>query len=627
MAEPTDPGAVARALGRGAIVGAGGSAPVGWESAPRVVIDDAVVRDPASVLDELHGHWARREPVVVEVGVEVGALREPETETRAPYLLDPSFELGRERLYFLARSNNVDARSGSPVWGGALEAARLGASASAEADVVLPDGRRAWIDGGPRAGAVAVPDGHVVVHRVRVEEGSLEPDVVAGEPGELAPDQLAAVVHDAGPARIIAPAGSGKTRVLTERFRLLVRGRGWGSSSVTAVAYNVRAKDEMQSRLGDLSAGGLRSVRTLHSLGNAIVRAGSAVGDVIDERQVRERIQPLVEVRPKANTDMYAPYLEALGEVRLGLVPPAVVEAERDDVPGFASMFERYREGLARDRVIDHDEQIYGALEVLLRDVTVRRRFQRECRHLLVDEFQDLTPAQLLLLRLVAAPAYDVFGVGDDDQVIYGYAGADPDFLIRYDRFFPGAGFHDLEVNYRCPPDVVDAARTLLTYNRRRVPKTIRAARTADDGALTVVAAPAGELAGRAFASVQARLADGVAATDLAVLARVNSALLPIQVLCTDAGIPCWTPVAVSVLNRTGSTASLAYLRMANAIAAGKKVEGDDVDIALRRPPRGIPPQVRERIRGRRWTLEALGAIADGLSGKAHDGFLDLLLL
>ena len=119
---------------------------------------------------------------------------------------------------------------------------------------------------------------------------------------------------------------------------------------------------------------------------------------------------------------------------------------------------------------------------------------QRSCRHLLVDEFQDLTPAHVLLLRLLALPELDVFGVGDDDQCIYGHAGADPAFLIDYDTLFPGAGQHALHVNYRCPVAVVDAASTLLGYNLRRIPKSIVAGPTNDDadGALARPRARAG---------------------------------------------------------------------------------------------------------------------------------------
>ena len=99
-------------------------------------------------------------------------------------------------------------------------------------------------------------------------------------------------------------------------------------------------------------------------------------------------------------------------------------------------------------------EQIYRALELLLTRPDIRRRAQRAGTHLLVDEFQDLTPAFLLLVRLVAGPPLQVFGVGDDDQTIYSYAGASPDHLVDFDRWFPGAAHHALEVNYRCPPEV-----------------------------------------------------------------------------------------------------------------------------------------------------------------------------
>jgi len=609
-------------LGRGLLVAPGGPVPDPWHGAPRVRIDDSALRNPNDTARTLHEHWARRVPQVVEIAVDPDELRAPERDDRPPYALTPSFEFARERCYFLARSNNYDHRRGTLVWGPAIEAVRLGATPADDADIRLPDGRLAWCDGGPRAAAAPVPPQHELVHRVRIDEGDLTPDRDAPPPATLAPDQTAAVAHDAGPARIIAPAGSGKTRVLTERFRLLVAGRGWGSGSVCAVAYNVRAKDEMQSRLGDLTGADRRKVRTLHALGYDIVRRATPRADVVDERDVRNRIEALVPVRRRANTDVYAPYLEALGAVRLGLVHPEKVEAERDDVEGFAAMFDRYRTGLHRDGVLDHDEQVYGAIEVLLQRPDTRRELQRECRHLLVDEFQDLTPAQLLLIRLVAAPSYDVFGVGDDDQVIYGYAGADPDFLIRYDHYFPAAATHDLEVNYRCPPEVVDHARTLLTWNRRRVPKQIRAARTEPLDAVHVDTAPAADLARTTVAHVQEWLT-AAAPRDVAALARVNAALLPVQVMLTAAGIPCWTPVTMSVLDRTGVRAALAYLRIANALAAGSALDGRDVAVAARRPPRSVPPQTLDRIARRRWTLDALAGLGATLTGRAADRFDD----
>ena len=122
------------------------------------------------------------------------------------------------------------------------------------------------------------------------------------------------------------------------------------------------------------------------------------------------------------------------------------------DASGIAEGFDRYRAALADLGAVDFDEQIYRAIEILLTDPDARAAAQARCRRLLVDEFQDLTPAHLLMIRLLAAPGYDCFGVGDDDQVIYGYSGATPEFLIGFPRYFPGAAHHPLEVNYRCPP-------------------------------------------------------------------------------------------------------------------------------------------------------------------------------
>jgi DNA helicase-2/ATP-dependent DNA helicase PcrA len=259
--------------------------------------------------------------------------------------------------------------------------------------------------------------------------------------------------------------------VLTERLRHLVVDRGYEPGSVVAVAYNRKAREEMVDRT--TGVGG--RILTLNALGYEIVAAGlGRRPDVLEVRDVRRILEPLVpKGARRLNTDPLAPYVEALAAVRLGLRAPVDVEDDRGDVPGLAEAFPAYRAELSRRGVIDFDEQVLLAIELLLRDGQFRRAQQARHRHMLVDEFQDLTPAHVLLVRLLAAPAFDVFGVGDDDQVIYGHAGASPRFLTEFGSYFPGAGEHALEVNYRCPAVVVDAARCLLSHNRVRVPKQI----------------------------------------------------------------------------------------------------------------------------------------------------------
>ena len=450
-------------LGRGAVVGEGQPAPDTLRDARRIRIDAAVAARPVHAVRVLHHHWVRRLPVVVELAVANDDLRAPETCDEPPYAVDPALEFSRERLHFLIWANNYDCRRDAPIWWLGVLAQRRGAEASSAADARV-DGGDVWCDGGPRE-----PLGVPTVHRESILLGRLTRMGDAAVDEDLAPDQLAAVRHGGGAARIVAPAGSGKTRVLTARLRHLLADRRYEPQLVTAVAYNTRAARELAARTAGLNA----NIRTVHSLALWICNLDER-RTVIEQRDVRGILDRLVSVGRVPNTDPYQPYLEALGEVRLALRDPADVEVARDDVPGFADVFDEYRAVLARRRQLDFDEQIYRAIELLLTRPDLRRRVQRRCTHLLVDEFQDLTPAFMLLLRLCAAPGYQVFGVGDDDQVIYGYAGASPDYLIDFDRYFPDAAHLALEVNYRCPPQVVTQATTLLSHNRRRVAKTIR---------------------------------------------------------------------------------------------------------------------------------------------------------
>jgi len=584
------------------VVSPGAQLPPPFERARRVVVDDAVLAHPEAAAEALHDAWDGRHRVVVELGVPAEALRAPEVESRMPYLLDPGFTFARERLHFLIWANNYDARkAGEPVWWHGVRAARLGATQAGDSDILLPDGTPAYCDGGPRR-PLDLPPGAAVVHRDSIDAGRLTRARLRavgwgdtpGPPGgaDLDSGQLAAVAHPGGPARIIAPAGSGKTRVLTERIRHLLLDRGYEPGLVTAVAYNVLAAEQLRERTGGFRP----TIRTLNSLGQAVCqRRGS--WRVAEEPVQREILSGLVKTRGqrRVNTDPLAPYLDALSAIRLGLVPPERAEDLYPDAAGVAAAFPVYRERLHAGGLLDFDEQIYLALELLLGDPQVRAEIRAEAKTLLVDEFQDLTPAHLLLIRLVAGPAADVFGVGDDDQVIYGYAGADPRFLIDFERFFPGAAAYELQVNYRCPPAIVAAAATLLTHNRRRIAKEIRPlpGRAGAPNDLEVRLAPAAELGPAAVDAVQQWAKDGVAHDDMAVLTRVNSSLLAVQVLLTEAGIPCRAAVGPWILDRAGTAAALAYLRMGTR---PDRLAAADVRATVRRPSRRISPKVIEML-------------------------------
>lgn len=585
------------------VVRPGQPAPPGWENCLRAGDD----------LHQLEEAWRDRVPLVIEVAEEPAA---DEVETGPVWALSPSFSFPGEQRAHATFANAVDARSGAPTWALADEAVRLGAGPGGATDVVLADGTPAWCDGGPLEWRPCL-DGAAIVPRLTLLSGSLAPMGDNETGAALAPDQLAAVLHPGGAARIIAPAGSGKTRVLTERARHLLRRWHIPGRGMTLVAFNKRAADEMSERTPDLPE---LQVRTLNALGLSLLsKSAAAAGPMttIEEREVRTILAGLVDLPRRANVDPAVAWIEALSAVRLGLQDPSEIEAEfGGDVDGLPEVFDAYRRILADRRLVDFDEQIYRAIEVLLQAPGARRAARAACRVLLVDEFQDLTPAHLLLVRLLAGPDGAVFGVGDDDQTIYGYSGASPEWLIDFNRFFPTAGQHPLQVNYRCPVPVVEAARNLLTHNHRRVPKQIMAApdRTATGHELEVVASENPlELTVKTVVHL---LEGGAAPQDIAVLSRVNASLAPVQVALVDRDVPVRPAVDVSYLARGGVQAALAWLRL--AVSPSDRLAGPDVAVAARRPSRSLSPKVIEWM-SERPTVSRLQRLAGRLSPRDGD--------
>jgi DNA helicase II / ATP-dependent DNA helicase PcrA len=581
-------------LGRHVIVVPGQREPDDWRDADRIVIDDAVRRAPGPAIAKLRAAAHSATSLVLELTGEL----DPPTGTiddRDPYEVGVRHDFPRDELAHLVRSNSVDARDPErPRWWLVDAAVSAGAAVASagDGDLSLPDGTPVWLDGGPIRHHEPI-DGVGVLHAVVIEHGRLDVPLPNVTQADLAPDQLAAVTHPGGAARIIAPAGSGKTRVLTERARHLLRVWRLPPAAVSLVAFNKRAQEEMRERTADLP--GLQ-VRTLNAIALAIVNGTPPFASqrrswrTIDEPDVRRILGRLVETPRKLNVDPIAPWIDALGLVRLGLVDPATVELRYGgDVDGLVDVYPRYLAELDREGVVDFDGQIHRAIRVLLTQPDARRAAQRASRVLLVDEFQDLTPAHLLLVRLLAAPGGAVFGVGDDDQTIYGYNGADPSWLIDFASWFPGAGDHPLEVNYRCPAGIVEVADRLLRHNRRRVAKVIRAASVDGGGIATQTTS---DPVGASLTAVRSAIEAGAAPADVAVLTRVNATLAPVQVALSSAGIPIAGGVGAEFVERTSIRAAMAWLRL----ASGAPFAADDLGEALRRPSRALHPRVRDWV-------------------------------
>lgn len=624
-AAPLVPGP--RALGRSIVLTRDDPVPAPWSVMPEITVTHTDLVRRTDTVDQLHRAWARRQPLVIRLLVDADALRRPTTWTAPLWTLGRRFDPWTDRLLFLVWNNSYDGRGGrAPRWYWTTKAAQAGAEPTPDgpADVRLPSGEAAWVDGGPRRPFPEAMFGdQQLLHHLNVDAGSLHATPALTEPrADLAADQLQAVRHASGAVRVIAPAGSGKTRVLTERLRHLLVDRRYPREQVVAVAYNKRAQEEMARRTNDFAP----RVQTLNSLGWEILRdAQPGIQFIESELKVRELFErhcPALDRR--ANTDPLSPYVKALGITRQGLLDPHAVETRYGDIAGFADAFRAYRAELIARNLADFDEQLYRTCELLLADADLRRRWQARCRHVLVDEFQDLTPLRVLMIRTLASPALDVFGTGDDDQVIYGYDGADPRYLIDFANLFPGAAAHALEVNYRCPLAVVTAAATLLTHNQIRVRKQIRAARDAAPAAtFTVLEHSAETTAATVVAIVRDWLNAGNDPRDIAVLCRVNAGLLTPQVALHADGVPVLNAVGPEILQRTGVRSALAYLRLALHPTA---MRSGDLEEASRRPSRGFTRDLLDELRGRRsWTMAELRAVARRRSGRFSGRIYDFM--
>ena len=314
----------------------------------------------------------------------------------------------------------------------------------------------------------------------------------------LAPDQRAAATASPGPVLCVAPAGSGKTTTLVARIAWLVAS-GAPPEVITAVTFNRRAAEELDARvtaaLHALETTKARPrIRTFHALGREILRdAGVDVSRLVD------RATFFGELFPDQSAWLLRGFDDAFSRLKLDVRPTrAALEAasaRRETARGrrgrsgpfdgldvdrrVARAYLLYDTALESAGALDFDDLVVRSLECLQSDARLLDRWRERCRHLLVDEVQDVDRSQLDLAVLLAGEDRRIFLVGDDDQTIYAWRLADVRRVIGLASRLPGLRRVDLIVNYRCPAPVVERAVRLVARNRERFAKEIRPRREA----------------------------------------------------------------------------------------------------------------------------------------------------
>jgi DNA helicase-2/ATP-dependent DNA helicase PcrA len=390
----------------------------------------------------------------------------------------------------------------------------------------------------------------------------------------LNPAQAAAVRHGDGPLLVLAGAGSGKTRVLTARIAYLIQERGVAPQKIFAVTFTNKAAGEMRSRVAALLGADPKGlwIGTFHSLAARLLRReAAALGfgpnfTIYDQDDSESFIKRLLEQRglsPKANPPraIHAVISSAKNHMLLPEELGAQAESPLERVA--ADIYATLGPALRQANAMDFDDLLLHPLTLFREHPERLAYWQRRFAHVLVDEFQDTNAAQYRLVKLLAAQHTNLCVVGDDDQAIYGWRGADVRHMLSFQQDFPGAAVIKLEQNYRSTQVILDAANGVIAENARRLGKTLFTATPGGEPVTLLTAADERDEAEWLAAELARRAAEAdVPYEGMAILYRTNAQSRPLEEAFRFRGIPYRLVGAVSFYERREVKDVLAYLRL-----------------------------------------------------------------
>ncbi|MCS6922288.1 MAG: UvrD-helicase domain-containing protein [Elioraea sp.] len=393
----------------------------------------------------------------------------------------------------------------------------------------------------------------------------------------LNPEQREAVETLDGPLLVLAGAGTGKTRVLTTRFaHLLLTGRA-APGQVLAVTFTNKAAREMRERIATLIGRPVEGLwlGTFHALCARLLRRhAERVGltpsfSILDTDDQLRLLKQVMEAE-RADTKRCPP-AHLLAEIQRwkdrGLAPEAVsAEDDRGLADGRArTLYAAYQARLKALNAVDFGDLMLHAVDLLRRDSEVLAEAHRRFRWIMVDEYQDTNLVQYLWLRLLAQAHRNICCVGDDDQSIYSWRGAEIENILRFERDFPGAKVVRLERNYRSTAPILAAASALITHNEGRLGKTLRAAaKGAELGEPVEVHAlwDSEEEARMVGGRIEALRAEGHALAEIAILVRAGFQTRAFEERLIVLGIPYRIVGGPRFYERQEIRDALAYMRL-----------------------------------------------------------------
>jgi len=419
----------------------------------------------------------------------------------------------------------------------------------------------------------------------------------------LNPPQREAVLHGDGPLLILAGAGSGKTRVITCRIAHMIRERGVDPDSILAVTFTNKAANEMKKRVERMLKIPLARlwISTFHSACVRILRRhinalGYKRSFVIYDETDRSSLIKACMADLRIDTEQYQPRAVA---ARISALKNNLTDEEQFGRTsarfGFEEAVSRvytlYQEKLRESNGLDFDDLLMLTVRLLERHQDVREYYQGLFRHILIDEYQDTNHAQYRLVRLLTAQRKNLCVVGDDDQSIYKFRGADITNILNFEKDFPDAKVITLEQNYRSTQNILGAAGAVVARNLGRKPKDLWTRKHGGDKILCYKAVDEKDEARFICRTIQQEVEEGRSLREMAVLYRTNAQSRALEDALWNRGIPYRIFGGLRFYDRKEIKDIIAYLRVLH--------NPDDI-VSLRRiinvPTRGIGETTIEKL-------------------------------
>ncbi len=408
--------------------------------------------------------------------------------------------------------------------------------------------------------------------------------------------QKEAVLHTEGPLLILAGAGSGKTRVLTHRIAYLIEEKGVNPWNILAITFTNKAAGEMRERVDNLVGFGSESiwVSTFHSMCVRILRrhidllgfdTNFTIYDTDDQKTLMKDICKLLQIDTKLFRERFL--LAAISQAKNELVTPEEfrIQAQGDfSRQKIASVYEEYEKQMRANNALDFDDLLVKAVQLFQTQADVLDYYQERFRYIMVDEYQDTNTVQFELVRLLSAKYRNLCVVGDDDQSIYKFRGANIRNILDFEQVFPDAKVIKLEQNYRSTSNILNAANAVIRHNHGRKDKTLWTDNGEGDKINVRQFDTAFDEAEYIVGDIRERVESGKAAyNDHAILYRTNAQSRMFEEKFVTANIPYKIVGGINFYARREIKDLLAYL---------KTIDNGRDDLAVRRiinvPKRGI---------------------------------------